>query len=69
MRRKEEREEELGIGRSDLDGRTASVQTCRGENGILGGKAGTLLHPYSQIRDDTRKIVTMSYELSLLTLH
>ena len=24
---------------------------------------------YSEIRDDTRKIVTMSYELSLLTLH
>ena len=34
----------------------------------FGRKSGHSL-PYSQIRDDTRKIVTMSYELSLLTLH
>ena len=55
MRRKEEREEELGIGRSDLDGHL-QFRLLEGKMEFWAEKRAL---PYSQIRDDTRKIVTV----------
>ena len=56
MRRKEERKEELGIGRSDLYGQLR-FRLSEGKMEFWAEKRA--LPHYSEIRDDTRKIVTV----------